>query len=220
MFPSRSNSRKTLIPRNPADIAPVNAVQPILKNPAIGLMERLSRADGFRSPSIMNSSFNSLSSEKFRRTEFSMSNLSFRPKQKTIKTSQAPEKVQLGKVIRRKSCHCSDCGGLSRKEKTHMNVVELCPRVEMRNMEQLMKISLADSKDESGGLGSNRSNKSNRTPRKSFAFRVTPRSLNNLSRKSVMPGFQSMKTMTFGERMKAGSRIRLANLLWRRNVAR
>ena len=32
--------------------------------------------------------------------------------------------VTLSKVIRRKSCHCSDCGGISNFEKSHLNVLD------------------------------------------------------------------------------------------------
>lgn len=55
--------------------------------------------------------------------------------------------VALSNMIRRKSCHCSDCGGLSKFEKRHLNVVTMTKREEMmmeKNFRKGYKHTLAD----------------------------------------------------------------------------
>lgn len=127
----------------------------------------------------LDDSFCSMSSDRSRSYRRGLSShvsprTSVQSRQKTGKAEEPNRTPRLGQIIRRKSCHCSDCGGLSKKEKMYLNIVEPCPRVLKNKTKVFFRFLSQDSRDFSNGATPKTSKSMNRT---SFSSRNTPKSM-------------------------------------------
>jgi len=57
----------------------------------------------------------------------------------TSQETSTTRKVPLARLIRRKSCCCSECGHLSELEKKHQNLAGLCPREELNRLKDAIE---------------------------------------------------------------------------------
>lgn len=61
--------------------------------------------------------------------------------------SRGDGRVLLSSTMRRRSCHCSDCGGISSMEKKHLHITIPCDRVQKRAVALLLSLKYQESQD-------------------------------------------------------------------------